>query len=201
MALPWSPEFELDYVRNTSKEELLARHAEHVRIFDVQNIVAEHWLGPLELVVEVGCGPFGGCLSAYLGGRRREAVDPLAMDYVRQFGMPPTLDQFYAGFAHDLPQRDGTVSLLFCIEALDHCQTLDEFRQAQSELARVLVNGGLLFFMLPARDTTKEHDGHPSNPPGSEIMAGFCLLGLTVLRHKYRREGTWLLLQKTGSLT
>lgn len=187
---PWSPDFELDYVRHTSREELLRRHGEHARIFDLRCHIDS--LPDQATVMEVGCGAAGGMLVYIPFKHTRIAVDPLIDRYVDW--MPDGFEK-RAEYAHALSQPDGTVDLLICIEALDHCEGMKQFGQSQAELARVLKDGGALLFMLPARD--HPCDGHPCCPPSIEIVERFDSIGLSVVRSDFgRSEGTWLHLYK-----
>jgi len=72
------------------------------------------------------------------------------------------------------------------------------FRESLAELSRVLVSGGLLFFMLPARpDAPDGHDGHPCAWVSSKPMLPWIAeAGLQVLKDKIPRDGTWFVLRK-----
>lgn len=195
----WSPEFELEYFSGLEDGELLSRHKAHADIFGLYAAVGKHAVKEPLHVLEVGCGGIGGMLSVFAGGEHRYAIDPLADEYDRLTPDAKTKSNFtwVKAFAHLLPFNTGTADILFCIETLDHCDNLEQFAQAQQELVRVLNKGGLLFFMLPARDDRPEgHDGHPSNPPGTEILRSFESLGLTALKSNHEKEGTWLLLKR-----
>jgi hypothetical protein len=196
MALPWSPEFEMDYVNQTSPDELRQRHHTHYALFNVRGTVRRFRPGHLAVVCEVGCGAIGGLLSAYSEGVVRLAIDPLADLYVQKFGKPAYVHDFIKAYAHQIPLRDWFVDVLFCLEALDHCQDMAHFYQSQAELARILRPKGLLFFMLPARDTQKEHDGHPCTPTLNQVRDGFARHNVVIRQHLVDREGIWLVLQK-----
>lgn len=189
-AKPWSPEFELDYVRQTSRDELIARHADHWLLFngkEIEGLLASH-----AVVAEVGCGAAGGLLNFVPRPLRAVAIDPLIEQYDRSW--LPHGAVLISAFAHAIPLACESVHLLICIEALDHCDNMDQFRQSQAELARVLAPGGRLLFMLPARDQPR--DGHPCHPCTIDVVQEFKRLGLEVERDKFDREGTWLILKK-----
>lgn len=187
--LPWSPEFELDYVRHTSQAALLRRHAEHAEAFGLRQLIDA--LTENATVMEVGCGAAGGLLVYVPYRFQRIAVDPLVTEYK---WIHAGFDK-RAEFCHELSQPDASVDLLICIEVLDHCADQEQFSQSQRELARVLKPGGSLLFMVPARD--QPSDAHPCTTDSKEIVARFAEVGLEVLRHNFPgREGTWLILKR-----
>jgi hypothetical protein len=203
---PWTPEFELDYVRHTSFHELMERHASHYFAFGVREIVES--LPEQSVIMDVGCGSIAGmlrcigCLGSpkYPGNPKGIAVDPLMDDYAKGNTPPQEWFECRAEFAHALSQPSSSVHLLICIETLDHCENMDQFRASQAELARVLVPDGRLLFMLPAR--SGPCDGHPCCPTSAEVIDEFKRLGLEVERHEFKKpngkqlEGTWLILRK-----
>ena len=199
---PWSPDFEMAYFRGMPLAELRERHKTHMEIFGVEAAIREHYPNPVETVMEVGCGPIGGLLSAYKGGKNRFSVEPLAVNYARELSASDYASlegiTLLPCFSYNIPLQDRYVDIAFCLECLDHCPDMDLFFKSQSELARVLKPGGLLFFMLPARDDREcGHDGHPCNPSGKEIVASFQQLWMQVVKHNFGREGTWLILKKS----
>lgn len=139
-------------------------------------------------------------LSAYGGGSRRLAIDPLADQYAE---LNPDISaehrmEWVRAYAHSLPLQDDSVDVAFCLEALDHSDTRERFFRAMLELVRVLRQGGLLFFMVPTRpDRPDGHDGHPVQVYGVEIFQAFRFFGMKSLRPGYEREGEWMLLQKS----
>jgi SAM-dependent methyltransferase len=186
---PWSPAFELDYVRQTNIEELLRRHGEHSHAFDLRSHIDA--LPEQATVMEVGCGAAGGLLVYVPFRHTRIAVDPLVMQYP---WMPDGFEK-REEFAHALSQADDTVDLLICIETLDHCDDMEQFVTSQRELARVLKVGGTLLFMLPAR--SGPCDAHPCCPDHKQVIDTFKGFDLHVERHDYgKREGLWLCLKK-----
>lgn len=185
---PWSPDFELEYVRQTSQAELLRRHAEHHNLFGFRALIDA--LPEGATVMEVGCGAAGGLLGYVPYRFARIAVDPLVMQYP---WMPDGFEK-REEFAHALSQPDASVDLLICLETLDHCESMEQFGQSQWELARVLKPGGTLLFMLPPRGGPC--DAHPCCPNAWEVEQAFHELGLETVRNRFPKEGTWLVMRR-----
>lgn len=185
---PWTPEYELNYHRRAGLESILRRHADHATTFGLLDIIRE--LPEPATVMEVGCGAAGGLLRYIPYKHRRIAVDPLIHDY------PWLLEgwELRSEYCHELQQPDDSVDLLICLETLDHCESYDQFRDSQRQLARVLKPGGTLLFMTPAR--AKPADGHPVNPCGNEIHQWFKECGLEIVKTDFQREGTWMRITK-----
>lgn len=94
-------------------------------------------------VVEVGSGAHG--LIFYFGSKRGFGVDPLAVSYKSLFpswqGCAPTL----AAAGESLPFPDQSFDIVLCDNVVDHAESPVKI---VSELARVLLPGGLLYFTV-----------------------------------------------------
>lgn len=194
----WSPEFEMDYVHHTSKEQLTKRLSDIIDIFRVRHVR----FIDMGTIMDVGCGPLGGVAAMASVSSHRIAVDPLMSTY-EPLGWVPEGVECRNEFSHELSQPDNSVNSLFCLECLDHCDDMEKFHQSQRELARVLAPGGEFCFMLPAR--AEPRDGHPCNPPGVHVAGYFVDIGLTILETRFcgkddrQKEGTWLKMTKAMS--
>lgn len=196
MGDPWTPEYELRYFHKQTTETMTERSKKHYDVFRLGNVL--HGVQP-EVVLEVGCGGNGGTLAVYPEGVHRYAVDPLAEHYA---DANPELEtdnnmEWVTAYAHELPFPDSFADVIFCLEALDHCQNIKQFRASMRELFRILKPGGHLFFMVPARPQRPEgYHGHPVNPPGVEIIKDWKNIGAKIVKSNYQREGTWVHLRK-----
>ena len=94
-------------------------------------------------VVEVGSGAHG--LIFFFGAKQSVGVDPLAVSYAALFpawqGRVPTV----AAFGESLPFADQTFGVVLCDNVVDHAESP---RTIATELVRVLVPGGLLYFTV-----------------------------------------------------
>lgn len=194
--IKWDKSFEMDYVNNTSLTELVQRAVQFAGIFEVDTVVTRHSGRDDVSMLEIGPGPSGGLMGTLSYGERRVYVDPLMDEYVK---INPKLKEMsteqVVGYAHELPFGDCEFDVVFCIEVLDHCEDEDQYKQAIGELYRVLDNGGICFFMVPAR-SKGPHYGHPCNYPSVVVNEMFKEHGFEVLRHNFGREGVWFLARK-----
>jgi glycosyltransferase involved in cell wall biosynthesis/SAM-dependent methyltransferase len=94
-------------------------------------------------VLEVGSGAHG--LIFYFGTTRGIGVDPLATYYATLFPAWQRRVQTVAAYGERLPFADKTFDFVLCDNVVDHA----EFpARIVSEIARVLVPGGLLYFTV-----------------------------------------------------
>jgi hypothetical protein len=133
-----------------------------------------------DTVVEVGGGLYGGMLYGFEGGKHRILIDLLIDDFKLLEGfefdlvcVKKRIVPVISDFA-DIDLIDGCATVVFCLDALDHCLTRDHFDLAQAELVRILAPGGLLCFYLAKR--TKPQVGHTVIVPKNEIRKGFASL-------------------------
>jgi len=94
-------------------------------------------------VLEVGSGAHG--LIFYFGTTRCIGADPLATYYAGLFPAWQRRVQTVAAYGEQLPFADKTFDFVLCDNVVDHA----EFpARIVSEIARVLVPGGLLYFTV-----------------------------------------------------
>jgi SAM-dependent methyltransferase len=94
-------------------------------------------------VLEVGSGAHG--LIFYFGTTRCMGVDPLATYYARLFPEWQRRVQTLAAYGEQLPFADNSFDFVLCDNVVDHA----EFpARIVSEMARVLIPGGLLYFTV-----------------------------------------------------
>jgi len=125
------------------------------------------------VVVDVGAGGLGGVFRFLDGGDRRIIVDPLASEFDEKFGQMQGAELVDAS-CQDIPLESGCADIVFCIEALDHCSCVDEYRRSAGELIRIIKPGGRLYFMIPFRKENR--DGHfitAETITAEEILAAF----------------------------
>jgi SAM-dependent methyltransferase len=94
-------------------------------------------------VLEVGSGAHG--LVFFFGATRGVGVDPLACDYAALFPAWQRRAQTIAAAGERLPFADATFDVALCDNVVDHAEGP---ARIVSELARVLVPGGLLYFTV-----------------------------------------------------
>jgi|SRR6185503_11160966 len=139
----WIPEYELKWWNEVDEKDYLEKLRAKYDHFQVEKYL--HTLP--NIVLEVGGGKYGGALHFYHKGAQRVLWDPLARNFDRlpgTFALP--------GYARDIwIFNDNQVDVIFCIEALDHCQSPEELFESLEELKRVLAPGGYLFFQIPLR--------------------------------------------------
>jgi SAM-dependent methyltransferase len=94
-------------------------------------------------VVEIGSGAHG--LIFYFGTEHRIGVDPLAVSYRSLFPCWQRRAQMIAAIGEALPFADQSFDVVLCDNVVDHAESP---RKIVSELARILVRGGLLYFTV-----------------------------------------------------
>ena len=186
--MKWSPEFELAYVAETTRESLLERHRHQCETFELDG----HELGR---VLEVGCGAAGGLFTLLCAQSEYwVAADPLMREYHKN-GWLPRIFIGVDDYAHKLPFLPDQFDTLFCIETLDHCDSMEQFTASFHEFARVLKPGGALYFMLPPRD--KPREGHPCCPDSWKCQRIADDAGFELERDDFEhKEGIWHLYRK-----
>ena len=140
-------------------------------------------------VCDIGGGPMGGsldnvlrCFSSALNNFT--LVDPLIDKFDNCFTLPKIVQEVNA-FSDDIPLPSEAYDLVFCWEALDHCDNLTKFIFSIKEITRLLRKDGVLFFEMPLRETLI--DGHPIYEgviSQREIVDMFKMAGLTILSEK-----------------
>jgi Methyltransferase domain. len=136
----------------------------------------------VDKVVDVGAGAFGGIFSLLDIGKNKIIVDPIATEFRDKYGKISTDIECIDGYCQALTLADDSIDVLFCIEALDHCNSVEELYQSIREIKRVVKIGGLVFFMMPVRP--KEIEGHPLH------------IGIVKPDDIFRQFSDWNLLQR-----
>jgi SAM-dependent methyltransferase len=94
-------------------------------------------------VIEVGSGAHG--LIFCFGSQHGIGVDPLAVSYGNLFPRWQRGAQTVAAVGESLPFADASFDVVLCDNVVDHAESP---KQIVSELARILVPGGLLYFTV-----------------------------------------------------
>lgn len=116
-------------------------------------------------VIEVGSGAHG--LIFYFGSQKGIGVDPLAVSYGSLFPRWQCVAQTVAAVGESLPFKDRSFDVVLCDNVVDHAESP---RRIVSELARILVPGGLLYF------TVNVH--HPVYAVAAGVHAGWRAVGV-----------------------
>jgi SAM-dependent methyltransferase len=140
-------------------------------------------------VCDIGGGPMGGSLAPvqkYFSNALNNftLVDPLIDKFDNCFTLPKFVQEVNA-FSDDIPLLSEAYDLIFCWEALDHCDNLTKFIFSIKEIIRLLRKDGVLFFEMPLREN--QIDGHPIYKgiiSQREIVDMFKMAGLTILSEK-----------------
>lgn len=108
-------------------------------------------------VVEVGCGPFGGCLP-FIGANEKSAVDVLNPAYWRAgFRMPEDILRFPATLSEFATARHEEFQAAICYNLLEHgdlsFKDLADFRT-------ILARGGELYLMESMRTEAQLNMAH-----------------------------------------
>lgn len=165
----WSEYSESCYWNGFSKEKIMndiKRKYEYFNVKKYINFVPD-------TVLDIGGGPYGGALCFYPDGVDRVVLDLLIdSDKVTQ-DLPLNVRGIKSSFC-SLPFENNSVDIIFCWEALDHCDNLVDFKRAQQEMVRVLSKKGVLFFEMPIRPVAIAN--HPISLEiisRNEVVAGF----------------------------
>jgi SAM-dependent methyltransferase len=118
-------------------------------------------------VLEVGSGAHG--LIFYFGTHGAIGVDPLAHHYASLFSGWQSRVRTVSAFGEALPFADNSFDLVLCDNVVDHAESP---ARIVSEMARVLVPGGLLYF------TVNVH--HPFYSVASDVHAAWHRAGIDV---------------------
>lgn len=167
----WTPDWELVqyWDKVVASKELTEKYARELKE-DLARFPLELMPTQLKTLVDVGAGAFGGILPYFPHAERKIMVDPLALTFKERYGYTAEFECL-EGYCRHLPLEDESVDVLFCIETLDHCNSVEEFGKSVAELKRVLKTGGLLFFMLPLRAVAREgHFISLQNMPRRDVL-------------------------------
>lgn len=139
--------YELDYWKQADVNERISEYRAYLAAWEYQQA---------ESVIEIGCGPLGGCLSLVEAGRK-VAVDPLIDEYAR-LGLLK-LDDITASYGVGVEQfsADGQFDAVITANAIDHGEL--DF-SIIPKLASFLNPGGRLYVHVHLRPEGKLNEGH-----------------------------------------
>ena len=138
-------------------------------------------------VIEVGSGAHG--LIFYFGSERGVGVDPLAVSYGSFFPRWQKCAQTIAAVGESLPFADRSFDLVLCDNVVDHAESP---QRIVSELARILVPGGLLYF------TVNIH--HPVYAVAAGVHSGWRAVGVPYEVGPFADHTTHLTLETAAAL-
>lgn len=130
-----------EHVRGREEEVIasMTRASRHVRDL----LATFQPIKPDARVIEVGSGAHG--LIFCFGSENGIGLDPLAVSYRNLFPRWQRCTQTIAAVGESLPFADQSFDLVLCDNVVDHAESP---RQIVTELARILVPGGLLYFTV-----------------------------------------------------
>lgn len=160
MMTPQQSEYELDYWRKTDRAKNDARQLKILNLWGFTGA---------DSVLEVGTGPWGGCLP-FVEANRKIGTDPLYMEYAEAKLTPyPAGFQMFALDVAILPEVHGAlvnlsdeqrvtqVNAVLCMNTLDHGDS--DFRSIDA-IARLLKPGGRFYLHVNLRTPEQLNEGH-----------------------------------------
>jgi SAM-dependent methyltransferase len=130
-----------EHVRGREEEIIAAMKKSSRRVRE--RLESFQAIEPDARVIEVGSGAHG--LIFYFGSTRGVGVDPLAVSYGNLFPRWQNCAPTVAAVGELLPFPDQSFDIVICDNVVDHAESP---AQIVSELARILVPGGLLYFTV-----------------------------------------------------
>ena len=130
-----------EHVRGREDEIIAAMTRTSRRVRDLLETFQP--IKPDARVIEVGSGAHG--LIFCFGSQHGIGVDPLAVSYGNLFPRWQREAQTVAAVGESLPFADASFDVVLCDNVVDHAESP---KQIVSELARILVPGGLLYFTV-----------------------------------------------------
>jgi SAM-dependent methyltransferase len=144
-------------------------------------------IDPEERVVEVGSGAHG--LIFFFGARNGVGVDPLASQYASLFPAWRNRVSTIAALGETLPFPDQSFGVVLCDNVVDHAESPSGI---VAELARILTDGGLLYF------TVNVH--HPIYGWASHLHSAWNYLGMAYEIGPFADHTTHLSLKRARQL-
>lgn len=138
--------YELDYWKQASVNERIAEYRSYLEAWNYQ---------PAESVIEIGCGPFGGCL-ALVDAKRKVGIDPLIDEYAA-LGLLPKDDVSYYACGVEQFTADEQFNAVITANAIDHG---DLDFGIIPKLASFLKPGGRLYIHVHLRPESALNEGH-----------------------------------------
>ena len=130
-----------EHVRGREEEVIAAMTRSSRRVRDLLETFQP--IRPDARVIEVGSGAHG--LIFYFGSPHGIGVDPLAVSYGSLFPRWQRCAQTVAAVGESLPFADRSFDVVLCDNVVDHAESPERI---VSELVRILVPGGLLYFTV-----------------------------------------------------
>ena len=104
-----------------------------------------------KVVVDVGCGAWGGILNFAKDAKRTYAIDPLIAKYIELGLYKIVPSTTFGDSAEEIWIPDNYVDLVFCLNTLDHCNNIKAPQKIISEIHRILKPKGKAYIFLHFR--------------------------------------------------
>jgi len=127
-----------------NKREDLDKYKQYLKKFKIRNFNNQ-------IVVDIGCGAWGGVLRYAKSAKRRIGVDSLINHYIHS-GMFDYDGEFLIDDAKRIRLKDNSVDIVFCLNTLDHCDHTDTPRNIIKEIYRILKPKGKTYIYVHLRD-------------------------------------------------
>ena len=174
-----------EHVRGREEEIIAAMKKSSRRVRE--RLEAFQSIRPDARVIEVGSGAHG--LIFYFGSSRGVGVDPLAVSYGNLFPRWQNCAPTVAAVGESLPFPDRSFDVVICDNVVDHAESP---ARIVSELARILIPGGLLYF------TVNIH--HPVYAVAAGVHSSWRAVGLPYEVGPFADHTTHLTLEAAKSL-
>lgn len=138
--------YELDYWKQANVEERITEYRAYLAAWNYKPAVS---------VIEIGCGPFGGCLSL-IDAERKVAVDPLIDEYC-SLGLWKYCTAASYGVKVEQFTAAGQFDAVITANAIDHGEL--DFGIIP-KLASFLKPGGRLYIHVHLRPESMLNEGH-----------------------------------------
>jgi len=132
-----------------------------------------------KIVLDVGCGPFGGFLP-HVNAKTKIGIEPLAREFQKLYPVDPDIITISA-MAEDIPLLSESVDACYCINMLDH--TMKPY-EAMEEIYRILKPGGYLAFAVDVGGAKQ----HPVKIYKKDLDAFFNNHRFDVIEQNYSAE-------------
>lgn len=104
-----------------------------------------------QIVVDIGCGPWGGVLNFAKNAQKTIAIDPLIKHYIL-IGIADFKSKFLIEGGEEISLPSNYVDMAFCLNALDHCDNTATPKKIVEEIYRILKPEGKAYIFVHLRE-------------------------------------------------